>query len=138
MAEPEWLEKARKEGRIRETAVNAGRLASDATAQVVALTVGECEGMTEKQFQARVMGLALANGWECYHTHDSRRSEAGFPDLVMVRGECCVFAELKREDGEPTEEQERWLSMLAHTHNEAYLWRPSNWTEIQKRLTRRD
>ena len=41
--------------------------------------------MTEKKFQAAVLQIANMYGWLAYHTHDSRRSAPGFPDLVLVR-----------------------------------------------------
>ena len=41
--------------------------------------------MTESQFQSAVIELAKLNGYRLiYHTHDSRRSVPGFPDLVLV------------------------------------------------------
>jgi hypothetical protein len=43
-------------------------------------------GPTEKQFMAQVIQLARLRKWLVYHTHDARRSVAGFPDLVLVRG----------------------------------------------------
>ena len=91
--------------------------------------------LSEKAFQARVVALAKLNHWLLYHTHDSRHSVAGFPDLVMVRLGRVVFAELKSQCGEPTEEQERWLQTLRMTGKcEAYLWRPSDYPEIQETL----
>ena len=41
--------------------------------------------MTEKQWQALVQETAQLAGWMAYHTYDSRRSAAGFPDLVLAR-----------------------------------------------------
>jgi hypothetical protein len=43
-------------------------------------------GLSEAAWQQQVEGLAAFYGFRCYHTHDSRRSAAGFPDLVLVRG----------------------------------------------------
>ncbi len=43
------------------------------------------EKLYEKPFQAQVVELARLSGWLTYHTHDSRRSQSGFPDLVLVR-----------------------------------------------------
>ena len=39
----------------------------------------------EADFQAQVVKLALLLGWKVYHTHDSRRSREGFPDLILIR-----------------------------------------------------
>jgi hypothetical protein len=93
--------------------------------------------MTEGQLQRHVLQLAGLCGWLTYHTHDSRRSEAGFPDLVGVRADRLFFAELKREDEEPTRPQELWLSALGRVHPDVYLWRPSDWPQIQQLLTSR-
>jgi hypothetical protein len=43
------------------------------------------EPINEAAFQRMIMDLARYNGWRVYHTHDSRRSEPGFPDLVIAR-----------------------------------------------------
>ena len=82
--------------------------------------------ITEGQFQARVVGIARENGFKVprkdplarpldlvYHTHDSRRSVPGFPDLVLCKpaseaGEepgRVIFAELKKETGTLEPEQ---------------------------------
>lgn len=83
--------------------------------------------MSERVFQRRVEELARMGNWSLYHTYDSRRSHPGFPDLVLVRGERLIFAELKTERGRTTPEQLAWLSELANvTRVETYLWRPSN------------
>ena len=55
------------------------------------------ESMSEAQFQKIVEGYAKVMGWLYYHTQDSRRSQPGFPDLVMLRGDRQVVAELKRQ-----------------------------------------
>ena len=40
----------------------------------------------EKGFQDTIIATAAALGWDhIYHTHDSRRSQEGFPDLVLLR-----------------------------------------------------
>ncbi len=82
---------------------------------------------TERDFQRQVVQLARLMGWRIYHTHDSRRSAAGFPDLVLVhphRG--IIFAELKSPTGRTTPEQEGWLALLLQAGQRAYLWRPED------------
>lgn len=95
--------------------------------------------ITEAKFQAQVSGLARVQGWLDYHTHDSRRSDPGFPDCVFVRGERVIFAELKREKGGVTSpKQKAWLAALEATGAvEAYLWKPSDWPQITKVLSRK-
>ena len=94
--------------------------------------------LAEKDFQAQVMELAQWADWLTYHTHDSRRSPAGFPDCVFVRGDRLVFAELKREKGGRVSPAQRaWIDALEATGQaEVYLWRPSDWPEICRVLSR--
>jgi hypothetical protein len=90
--------------------------------------------VTEKQFMAAVIEMAQMLGWLVYHTHESRRSEAGFPDLVCVRRDRVVFIELKTEKGRLSEDQERWLAALGLAGAEVRCWRPSDWPEIEAAL----
>ena len=93
-------------------------------------------GLSEKAFQAEVVKLAEANGWQVYHTWDSRRSPAGFPDLVMLCGPALVFAELKVAKNTTTPAQEEWLEGLAKVpHVRVRRWRPEHWAEICAELT---
>lgn len=89
--------------------------------------------VSEKQFQSAVIALAKRHLWLCYHTFDSRKSMAGFPDLVLVRDRI-IFAELKTETGRPTADQERWLEGLREAGAEVYLWKPSDWVSIEATL----
>ena len=93
------------------------------------------ERMSEKDFQTQVISLAGLYGWRHYHTYDSRRSVAGFPDLVLVREGRVIFAELKTERGKMTLAQQDWLQALRQTPVETYLWRPSDWDRIMKILS---
>ena len=97
------------------------------------------KGPTEAQFQRQVIQLAHLLGWMSYHTHDSRRSAAGFPDLclVRVRGGVprLVFAELKTKKNKLSDEQRVWLTALVNTGAEAYEWRPEMWSDIRDLLT---
>lgn len=86
----------------------------------------------EKAFQQAVLDYARLMGWMVYHTHDSRHSAAGFPDLVMVRQGRMVVAELKRVGGKPTAEQAAWLAeMGAVAGCDSYSWTPVSWDEIE-------
>ena len=87
--------------------------------------------MTEAELQANVLELARLLKWRCYHTFDSRRSEPGFPDLVMLRGERIIVAELKSERGRLTTEQDAWLdafrAALAGADVTIAVWKPRDW-----------
>jgi len=89
----------------------------------------------EKEFLQQVRDLAKLCGWLVYHTYDSRRSPEGFPDLVLVRGNRIIFAELKAAKGKVTPNQRVWLNALEKVQGvETYLWRPADWDEIVEAL----
>jgi hypothetical protein len=89
--------------------------------------------VTEAEFQAAVEREAKRLGWKVFHCRDSRKSEAGFPDLVLVRGNV-IFAELKTETGIATAAQSSWQAALMDAGAECHLWRPSMWQAILERL----
>ena len=86
--------------------------------------------MTEAELQRNVLSLAAMTGWLAYHTYDSRRSQAGFPDLVLVRPPVLIYAELKSEAGRLTPQQHEWMEQLLACKQIAFVWRPSDWDEI--------
>lgn len=91
--------------------------------------------MSEAELLQAVRELAGFRGWLVYHTHRSERSEPGFPDLVLVRGERVIFAELKTVRGRTSTHQERWLSALRQAPGvETYLWRPADLKAISAAL----
>jgi len=104
------------------------------------MTPDDLPGISERRFQAQIVQLARLCGWLVYHTHDSRRSAAGFPDLVLCRagplfeGGELLFAELKTDRGKLTRGQEIWLAALRAAGLRAVLWRPSMWKEIEQCL----
>ena len=97
------------------------------------------EKMSEADFQAAVIAYAESLGWLCYHPYDSRRSKAGWPDLVMVKGKYIIFAELKSEKGKESEAQIEWLDALEQVKVKSVeLWRPvASDGEIKRLLERR-
>ena len=103
--------------------------------------------LTEANFQATVIELAELHRWRIYHVAKVKgqlRSETskGFPDLVFARPGIgaqyvrarLVFAELKLEGEYPTEDQEIWLDLLRSAGKDVYVWRPSDWREIEEVL----
>ena len=82
--------------------------------------------LAEKDFQSQVIALAKGEGWLTYHVYDSRRSEAGFPDLVLAHPERgVIFAELKTDSGNTTDAQDLWFFTLESGGAEVYVWRPA-------------
>ena len=92
------------------------------------------DGWTEAQFQAHIVRVARELGWEVYHSYSSRRSEPGFPDLVLVK-ERTLFREIKTEKGRLTAAQIRWLNKLTQSGEDAEVWRPGDWERIQGQIT---
>lgn len=113
--------------------------------------------LREADFQAQVAELAGYYGWRTYHVFDSRRSNPGFPDLVLVRAPELIFAELKTRTGRVSAAQRDWLADLnavatavqevtdaaaagAGMHSnaavEVYVWRSTDFDEIHARLAR--
>ena len=96
------------------------------------------QSVSEKDFQQKIIDLARLNHWMVYHTADSRRSEPGFPDLVMIRGVQLIVLELKTEDGTVTDAQHIWIDGFDKVKRvEAAVARPSNWPDIERALTSR-
>lgn len=82
---------------------------------------------TEAAFQSWVRTTAKRCGWVAYHTHDSRRSDKGFPDLVLVRGTTMLAVELKTAEGKVSAEQIEWLRRLGRvTSVRVAVWRPAD------------
>ena len=107
--------------------------------------------VTERSFQTAVIDLARRLGWLVGHHHDSRRQiapgkyvgdrdAAGIPDLILVRGNRVVFAELKAERGRIRPEQHTWLDALRAVESDAAgrvlvrVWTPGSWDEIERLL----
>ena len=80
--------------------------------------------MTEKDLLEQCRAAAKTLGLLCYHTHDSRRSEPGFPDLVIAGRRGVLIRELKTERGRVTLAQFTWLDALITAGVDADVWRP--------------
>ena len=103
-------------------------------ARVIVLPAPPPLDISEAQWQRLVCDLASVCGWTFYHTHDSRRSPAGFPDLVLVR-ERVLFVELKTERGRLRPEQRAWGMSLMLAGQDWRWWKPSDWSEVVATLT---
>lgn len=96
--------------------------------------------LSEREWQTWVLDVARLAGWTLrYHTFDSRRSGAGFPDLLLARprtGEV-IAVELKSERGRITADQAAWLAAFEAAGVPAFVWRPSDHDEVVSALRRR-
>lgn len=91
--------------------------------------------VTEKTFMAQVTQLAEMCGYLVYHTHDSRRSAKGFPDLVIAGRGKLIAAELKVGKNQMTAAQREWLATLRAVPGVvAVEWRPEQFDEIVQAL----
>lgn len=97
---------------------------------------GDPASLTERQFTSLLVDVARIAGWRRYHTFDSRRSNHGFPDWVLVKGSRLLFVELKSEIRKVRPDQAEWLDALRQVPVvEVHLWRPSDWPTIVETLT---
>jgi hypothetical protein len=86
--------------------------------------------VTERQWQNQIEHVAGLLGWLAYHTHDSRRSHKGFPDLAMVHPERpelgVVYLECKRQKNPSpyTPEQQAWIVALQRAGCTAAMVQP--------------
>lgn len=95
------------------------------------------DAISEKQFQAQIVELARWNNFVVYHTFDSRRSEAGFPDLILIRPPRLIVVEVKSQTGRVTPAQEAWLQRFQECGIETHVWRPDHWAVVTAALSRR-
>ncbi len=90
---------------------------------------------TEKAWQAQVVALAQLRGWTTHHHYDSRKSSAGWPDLVCCRPPRLVLIECKTETGTVSPAQRAWLDALAQCPGVTVLVaRPSDWALLDALL----
>lgn len=76
----------------------------------------------EQELLVTVQDMCRKLGLYCYHTHDSRGSEPGFPDLVIT-GHMVLFRELKADPAiKLTREQTRWGRALIRAGANWRVW----------------
>ena len=90
--------------------------------------------MTEAAWQRVVIDLARWYGWQVMHNADSRRSNPGWPDLVLAGHGRVIFAELKAEKGRLSAAQKTWLTALSSASLEVCVWRPADQPEVLRVL----
>lgn len=100
--------------------------------------------ITEKAFTAQVIKMARVFGWLVHHCRPalSRRGtwmtpiegDAGLPDILALRHDRAIMAELKSATGRVTPEQAAWLVVAKEAGLEAYVWRPAEIEQIERIL----
>ena len=94
----------------------------------------------EAEFQRLVVEYAERRGWAVHHAVDGAHnvrmnpSGVGFPDLLLVRGEALMFAELKTDTGRASKAQLEWLERLERCGQHCEIWRPRGWDDIERWL----
>lgn len=84
----------------------------------------------ESHWMARVLDLLEVRRWTLrYHTYDSTKSVAGFPDIIALRLDRGLALECKTEHARPARpEQRAWLDGFARIPGfVAREIRPSDW-----------
>jgi hypothetical protein len=90
----------------------------------------------EAHFKRHLVARARSLGWLVYHHPDSRHAyAAGFPDLVMVRGQVLYFIECKSNEGRFTPEQSDWIDALQEARQHVDIWRPAHHHRIEAVLS---
>ena len=106
--------------------------------------------LNERPFTNEVIRFARDHKWEVFHIHDQDSREnyrkvadgGGFPDLVMHRFDeqgkaSMIVAELKTDapSSELRPNQIKWRRAFEQSIPATFVWRPSDWEEIQRVLT---
>lgn len=103
----------------------------------------------EEDFKRQVTSAAEFLGWKWVHWRPLRTKHGwqtpydgplgkGWPDLTLTheRKQRMLFAELKSQNGDVDPEQQDLIDYLRRCGQEAYIWRPSDLSEILAVLSR--
>ncbi len=112
--------------------------------------------ISEKDWAATVIDMAQKLNWRVAHFRAARTGRkyigkdgkereawttpvqadgAGFPDLLMIRGERVIVAELKSYAGQVEPRQQEWLDAFeGNTGIESYVWQPQDADLVERTL----
>ena len=101
--------------------------------------------ISESVFTTQVIQMARVFKWRVAHFRPAMTKRgrwvtavqgdgAGFPDLIMLRHNRRIMAELKAAKGRTTPEQVTWLAAAKDADFEVYIWRPKDIANIEKIL----
>lgn len=95
--------------------------------------------MAESDLLTGVLDIRRVPGWRTFHVRPGRTAHGwrttvsgngvGFPDLLAVRGDRIVVAELKIGWRALTDEQRAWLAAFATVSVEAHVWRDTDYPD---------
>jgi hypothetical protein len=87
--------------------------------------------VTERELQEQVRLMCAQLALYHYHAHDSRRTQAGFPDcwIINLKTGRAIFRELKAQAGKLTAEQRMLGYALAAGGHDWAVWRPSDYAD---------
>jgi hypothetical protein len=96
--------------------------------------------VSEAQWQQVLIDTARLYRWTLCHIRPARtdrgwrtpiEGDAGLPDLILARDGVVLLVEVKRQQGQTSPAQRRWLAALG-----AYgrCWKPSDWNEALRTL----
>jgi hypothetical protein len=100
--------------------------------------------VSERDFQIAVLEAARLLGWRVAHFRTARTARgwrtpvegdgAGFPDLVLLRGERLLARELKSASGRLSAEQLAWLEAFGAAGVDVGVWREGDWETVKAEL----
>lgn len=92
--------------------------------------------MTEKELQEAIIKEARTLGWLVYHTFDARRSEEGFPDLILLHETTGrrLALEVKTAKGRVSAAQQDWLRAFVNCGIPAAVVRPCDRDHLREWL----
>ena len=101
--------------------------------------------ISEATFTSQVIRMAQVFKWRVAHFRPAMTKRgrwvtavqgdgAGFPDLIMLRHNRRIMAELKSDKGKATVAQQAWLAAAMDADFEAYIWRPKDIDQIERLL----
>jgi len=99
--------------------------------------------MSESDWQRQIVDFAGLRGWKHIHYRPAMTNrgwrtalsgDPGAPDLLMVRDRL-ILVECKSERGRLSPTQVAWQEALKAAGAESYVWKPSDWPEVERLLS---
>jgi hypothetical protein len=108
------------------------------TTRVLTYPAPPAPDVSERDLQQLILDLATVCGWWHFHARDMRRSDTGWPDLILARPRSPLLVwEIKSAAGKLSDEQYDWGVVLMQVPGIEYrtIW-PADWGHVVETLTR--